>query len=225
VSVGEGGTNSTAALSNNRVVVSSAGAMVEASAITASRALISDTNGLPTHSATTNTELGYLSGVTSALQTQLNAKQATLTSPLSVANGGTGLATAAFPTWTKYTVAHTALQTAATTNNISLFILPAKTMIHKVVVKHSTAFAGGAIATYTVSVGIIGTLAKYIAAFDVFQAVSSTAFSIAAATVNAGVEDFSSGVAIQIAAISTVANLNATTQGSVDVWVLTSLLP
>jgi hypothetical protein len=44
-------------------------------AITANRALISDANGLPTHSAVTNTELGYLSGVTSAIQTQLDSKQ------------------------------------------------------------------------------------------------------------------------------------------------------
>lgn len=42
--------------------------------ITGSRALQSDSNGLPVASAVTSTELGYLSGVTSAIQTQLNAK-------------------------------------------------------------------------------------------------------------------------------------------------------
>ena len=46
---------------------------------TASRALASDANGLPVASATTAVELAYSSGVTSAIQTQLNAKQATLT--------------------------------------------------------------------------------------------------------------------------------------------------
>jgi hypothetical protein len=46
----------------------------EAAAITANRALISDANGVPTHSATTATELGYVSGVTSLIQTQLNNK-------------------------------------------------------------------------------------------------------------------------------------------------------
>jgi uncharacterized protein (DUF2147 family) len=54
-------------------------ALSENAAITANRALASDANGLPTHSATTATELGYVSGVTSAIQTQLNAKQATVT--------------------------------------------------------------------------------------------------------------------------------------------------
>ena len=41
-----------------------------------------------------NTEFGYLDGVTSAIQTQLNAKQPTLTLPLSIANGGTNSGTA-----------------------------------------------------------------------------------------------------------------------------------
>lgn len=50
------------------------GLLTDAAAITASRALISDANGVPTHSAVTATELGYVSGVTSAIQTQLNAK-------------------------------------------------------------------------------------------------------------------------------------------------------
>ena len=72
--IAKGGTNSSTALSNNRVMQSSAGAIVEAAAITASRALISDANGIPTHSSVTSTELGHVSGVTSAIQTQLNGK-------------------------------------------------------------------------------------------------------------------------------------------------------
>lgn len=72
--VANGGTNSSASLNNNRVMQSSGGAIVEAAAITANRALISDANGIPTQSTVTNTELGYVSGVTSAIQTQLDAK-------------------------------------------------------------------------------------------------------------------------------------------------------
>lgn len=79
LSIAKGGTNSSTALSNNRVMQSSGGAIVEAAAITAARALISDANGIPTHSATTSTELGYVSGVTSAIQTQINGK---LTDPM-----------------------------------------------------------------------------------------------------------------------------------------------
>jgi hypothetical protein len=47
--------------------------------LTASKALVSDTSGKDVVSSVSSTELGYLSGVTSAIQTQLNAKQATIT--------------------------------------------------------------------------------------------------------------------------------------------------
>ena len=43
--------------------------------VTASRAVVTDANGLPAASATTATEIGYVSGVTSAIQTQLNNKK------------------------------------------------------------------------------------------------------------------------------------------------------
>ena len=48
----------------------------EGTNLTASRAVVSDSSGLITASDVTSTELGYLDGVTSAIQTQLNAKQA-----------------------------------------------------------------------------------------------------------------------------------------------------
>ena len=46
------------------------------SGLTASRALISNSSGQPAVSAVTSTELGYLDGVTSNIQTQLNGKAA-----------------------------------------------------------------------------------------------------------------------------------------------------
>jgi len=74
--IANGGTNSSTSLNNNRIMVSSGGAVVEEAAITANRALASNSNGLPVASATTDTELGYVSGVTSSIQTQLNGKMA-----------------------------------------------------------------------------------------------------------------------------------------------------
>ena len=74
--ISSGGTNSNSALSNNRVMQSFGGAIVEAAAITAARALISDANGIPTHSVTTATELSYVNGVTSAIQAQIDSKLA-----------------------------------------------------------------------------------------------------------------------------------------------------
>lgn len=49
---------------------------MDATALTASRALVTDGNGKVSVSAVTATELGYLDGVTSNVQTQLNGKAA-----------------------------------------------------------------------------------------------------------------------------------------------------
>lgn len=77
--INKGGTNSAAALSNNRIIQSSGGAIVEASAITAARALKSDANGIPIHFDTTTepslAELSYVKGVASAIQTQIDGKE------------------------------------------------------------------------------------------------------------------------------------------------------
>ena len=91
LSIARGGTNSSTALSNNRIMRSSGGAIVEATAITANRALVSDVNGIPTQSATTDTELGYVSGVTSSIQTQITNKQSG--SIMSLMNVVTGAST------------------------------------------------------------------------------------------------------------------------------------
>lgn len=64
--VANGGTNSATALTNNRVITSSGGSIVEAALITGSRLLVSDVNGIPTHTAVTTTEAGYLSGLGSS---------------------------------------------------------------------------------------------------------------------------------------------------------------
>lgn len=72
--VANGGTNSTTALGGNRLIYSSGGALVEYAGITANRALATNGTGLPVASAVTDTELGYVSGVTSSIQTQLNGK-------------------------------------------------------------------------------------------------------------------------------------------------------
>lgn len=127
----------------------------------------------------------------------------------------------AVPVWVKVgnAISHVALQTAATTNSITLFTLAAAGTIHAVKIKHSTAFGGGAITAYTLSVGIAGTLAKYASAFDVFQAVSNTAMQTTGVT---GAENNGAGTAILLTATSTTANLNASTVGVVDIWALLS---
>lgn len=119
--------------------------------------------------------------------------------------------------WRKYTLAYSAFSTAGLTNSIDLFTLPAGGTILAVKMKHSASFIGGAIATYTISVGITGTLAKYLAAFNVFQATGATVQSHGATI---GGESHTASTLIKATATSTGANLSAATAGSVDVWVL-----
>jgi len=63
--------------SSNKLTFDGTVILTSAGALAANRALISDGSGDITVSTVTATELGYVSGVTSAIQTQLNAKQAT----------------------------------------------------------------------------------------------------------------------------------------------------
>lgn len=62
---------------NGKAASSHSHPVSQVTGLTASRALISDANGHPAVSAVTSTELGYLYGVTSAIQTQLNGKAST----------------------------------------------------------------------------------------------------------------------------------------------------
>lgn len=70
-------------------------ALSKLAALTASRALVSDGSGIVSVSAVTNTELGHLTGVTSPIQTQLNAKiGTTLASANIIVGNGSNVATA-----------------------------------------------------------------------------------------------------------------------------------
>lgn len=139
--------------------------------------------------------------------------------PISLDANGQPQATLAVPMWRKYTVSYTDLQTAATTNNGTLFSLGAGEAIHATKTKHNTAFVGASITALTISVGIAGTLAKYAAAYDVVPAVSATAYQL---STTVGSESHTAATAIKWAAVATGANLSVLTAGSVDIWVLVS---
>jgi len=61
-------------ISNTHIAAAAAIALDKLAAVTANKALASDGSGFIVASAVSDTELGYLSGVTSAIQTQLNGK-------------------------------------------------------------------------------------------------------------------------------------------------------
>ncbi len=62
-----------------QAVITGGASTITSSNLTASRALASNSSGKVAVSTVTATELGYVSGVTSAIQTQLGGKQATIT--------------------------------------------------------------------------------------------------------------------------------------------------
>lgn len=66
--------DSPATISNADVASNAAIAYSKLAALTASRALVSDGSGVVSAATTTATEIGYVNGVTSAIQTQLNGK-------------------------------------------------------------------------------------------------------------------------------------------------------
>lgn len=94
-------------LNGKQATITGGATTIASSNLTASRALISNSSGKVAVSAVTSTELGYLDGVKSAIQTQLNAK-APLASPAltgnptaptqSAGNNSTRIATTAFVT-------------------------------------------------------------------------------------------------------------------------------
>lgn len=71
----DGTGNSITNIENANVKAAAAIALDKLAATTVSRALVSDASGFVSPATTTSTEIGYVNGVTSAIQTQLDAKQ------------------------------------------------------------------------------------------------------------------------------------------------------
>lgn len=76
------------ALNGKQATITGGASTITTSNLTANRALVSNADGKVAVSAVTATELGYLDGVTSNIQTQLNSKLST--APVTSVNGKTG---------------------------------------------------------------------------------------------------------------------------------------
>lgn len=66
-------------INGKQASVTGAATTITSTNLTANRAVVSSGSGKVSVSTVTSTELGYLSGVTSAVQTQLNGKQGSIT--------------------------------------------------------------------------------------------------------------------------------------------------
>lgn len=77
--IAEGATNLYYTDSRAQGAITGGASSITTANLTANRALASNASGKVAVSATTDTELGYVSGVTSSIQSQLNGKEATIT--------------------------------------------------------------------------------------------------------------------------------------------------
>lgn len=134
---------------------------------------------------------------------------------------GSGSLPTTTPNWFKYTIGYAAFSIADVANDVALFTLPAKSFIHAVFLKHSTAFAGTAITAITLSVGITGDLTKFLAPFDVLSAVTGTNFT---ANNMLDMESYAISTSVRVAATSDGGYLDALTQGSAEIQFLLSVL-
>lgn len=82
-------TTITALINAKQDTITGAATTITSSNLTASKALISNSSGKVAVSSVTDTELGYVSGVTSALQTQIDAKQDTISAGTGINISGT----------------------------------------------------------------------------------------------------------------------------------------
>ena len=121
--------------------------------------------------------------------------------------------------WHKFELRPADLTAAATTRDIHLFTLGTDEIIEKVRIKHSQSFRGGALTAYTVSVGVTGDLAKYGSAFDVFQEVLTRNQQLS--SVLGGLEE-NDRASLRVQATATGGNLDAATQGVVEIAIETT---
>jgi hypothetical protein len=162
---------------------------------------------------------------------------AVFNSPVTVGKGGTGsttlngvligngtaaiTGTSAVPVCTKYSVPYTSVQISAATIDVPLFTLPARGKITGITIKHSTSFTGPGLTAVTVSIGKAGNPAAYATPYNVLQAVADTAMQDDGGQYSA---DFASH-AVTARFESLGANLSALTNGAVDIWACTVVLP
>jgi len=126
----------------------------------------------------------------------------------------------AVPTWFKFTLSHTQLQAAALTNSITLYALPAGCIIHGVKLKHSVTFDGPAITEYHLALGFAGEIEALLIEYDVEStAVANDNFAIAQTFDS---RNHAAATNVLVSARAVGANLNTSTQGTAEIWLLVS---
>lgn len=130
-----------------------------------------------------------------------------------------------FHQWKKYTLTYSDFSAAATTGSAALFTLQPREVIDAVVIKHSASFTGGSITAYTISVGLAADNDQYATALDVFQAPADDDTASSYSALGPFLEHWTSTTPVLAYATSTGGNLDTATAGSVDILVLTHIVP
>jgi hypothetical protein len=157
------------------------------------------------------------------------------TAAISTTLPGASTAAGTIAAWVKYTVDVSsnagfwtvsdkkgAALDADGSQQVALVTLPAKTVVHAIAIEHTVPFSGGAVATATVSVGTAALPTLLSDAYDVFQAITALPYE------NGGVKigrRTSATLALVVQADTTGGNLSALAAGTVNIYLLTSVLP
>lgn len=122
--------------------------------------------------------------------------------------------------WYKVTVPYTAVQTAGLLKQVTLFTLPAKSVVHATYGYVTQAFVGTLIATCTASFGPAGSPLKY----GIAGTVATINMSIPGLSIVTAPESMAGTTVIVAQFVSTIANLSALTAGSADFYFYVSSL-
>lgn len=118
------------------------------------------------------------------------------------------------------TTAQLAAIGAATSGDILLTTLPAKSAVLTTLVKHSEAVVGASVSASTARVITANT--NYGTAFNIFQAPGATVSDFYATP---KIENYATTTALNLHVTTTGANLSVVTAGAVDVWVTYYIMP
>lgn len=129
--------------------------------------------------------------------------------------------------WVKVTKTYTDLAAANTTNQITVYTLPAKGIVHGAALKTTAAFSGGAIATYSLDLGDSTSASGYVNGYNgaLFTGANWSGSGAKLTHGATGSNDLTATMPIYLQATSTGANLDQATAGSVEIWLLISTMP
>ncbi len=213
------------------------------------------TNFVPYTGAVSNIDLGSKNLTTSGnitannlLTTTLNsanilvgngsniATPVSLSGDITINNSGVVTLVTSVPKWIKITKTYADFSVASTSQGVLLFILQSKGIIHDAYIKHSQEFIGGGLSSYIAKLGSSTINNDFTDELDVFSAPTDSSYlglNVPSSALSQASYPFRSlspligttNKSIYIYVDSIGANLNAATQGSVDIWFLISTLP